>query len=75
VKFPAMYLKQTKYSTGHGHLTKCHTATSASSIKRPFVICTVYLLMDYIKNVTVERTKHEHNHGDKTSQMMEMVGK
>jgi hypothetical protein len=31
--------------------------------------------VDYIKNVTVERIRNEHNHGDKTSQMMEMEGK
>jgi hypothetical protein len=70
-----MYLRQTKYSTGHVHLTTCHIATAAGSITRPFVICTVYLLVDYIKNVTVEKTRNEHNRNDKTSQMMEMEGK
>jgi len=52
-----------------------HTATSAGSTTRPFVICAVYLLVDYMKNVTVGRTRNEHNRGDKTSQMMEMEGK
>jgi len=70
-----MYLRQTKYSTEHVHLTTCHTATSAGSITRPSVICAVYLLVDYIKNVTVGRTRNEHNRGDKTSQMMDMEGK
>jgi len=70
-----MYLRQTKYSIEHVHLTTCHTATSAGSITRPCVIFTVYLLVDYIKNVKVERTRNKHNRGHKTSQMMEMEGK
>jgi len=35
----------------------------------------MYLRLDCIKNVTVERTRNEHNRNDKTSQMMKMEGK
>jgi len=31
--------------------------------------------VDYIKNITVGRTRNEHNRSDKTSHIMEMEGK
>lgn len=64
-EIPCHVPRQTKYYTVHVHLTTGHTATSADSIARPFVICTVYLLVDYTENITVEMIRNEHNRGHK----------